>query len=91
MSETKQMRVGGRLVDTRESALVYEVVDLHSICSVCSTCGVETESRWGLPISSTTGQIVENEFDGEWGAIPACQACHDDHALGAFVGEYPKY
>jgi len=54
-------------------------------------CGVETPTRWGLPVDSETAQIVANDFEGEWGGIPACRECWERHERGEFVGEYPKF
>ena len=68
-----------------------DVIDLSPRFSQCSMCGVETPTRWGLPVDSETAQIVANDFKGEWGGIPACRECWERHEQGEFVGEYPKF
>jgi hypothetical protein len=54
-------------------------------------CGEDTPSKWGLPICSEDGTIVANDYEGEWGGIPACESCWAKHEKGAFVGEWPKF
>lgn len=46
----------------------------------CSLCGEETICRWGVPMYE--GNLLSNDFKGEWFGQPACQACHDAHARG---------
>ena len=67
------------------------VIDMHLPTAVCCMCGVEHLNRQGIPVSSQTGQIVGNGFEGDWGGKPACAMCHRRHADGEFDGEYPKF
>ncbi len=56
------------------------IIDLHPITAICSICGKEELSRWGVPRHN--GDLVSNDFRGEWGGSPACEQCHDRHATG---------
>lgn len=47
----------------------------------CAICGEVTPVRWGLPVDRC-GDLVPNDYEGEWGGVPACQDCHDAHARG---------
>lgn len=67
------------------------VIYLQYPTAVCCICGITTVSQWGIPVSSETAEIVANEFSGEWGAVPACRECHDRHAVGEYVGSYPRF
>jgi hypothetical protein len=68
-----------------------EVINLNARFALCCMCGKETPCRWGLPVDSETGEIVANDFPGEWGGVPACKDCWKAHESGAFVGQYPKF
>lgn len=70
-----------------ESLVIY----MQYPTAQCCLCGVETESRWGIPIDLETAQIAANDFVGEWAGKPACELCFRRHAAGLHVGEYPKY
>lgn len=68
------------------------VIYLQYPTAACCVCGEETVSRWGIPVDSETGEIVANDFQGDWGGKPACFPCWESHAFrNAFVGDYPKY
>lgn len=47
----------------------------------CAACGDEVPSEQGLPVD-TSGDFVDNDYDGEWGGVPACRRCYDVHAAG---------
>ena len=66
------------------------IIDLWPIEVTCCMCGVISPGKWGIPVGET-GEIVANDFDGEWAGVPACQRCHDRHAVGEFVGQYPRF
>ena len=67
------------------------IIDLWPIEVKCCICGAVVLGKFGIPVDSETAEIVANDFEGEWGCVPACKACHDRHAEGEFVGEYPKF
>lgn len=67
------------------------VIDLYPPCIYCAVCGAHDLSRWGIPVSSETAQIISNDSDEDWGGVPACESCWERHAAGEFVGEYPRY
>lgn len=69
----------------------FVVIDMYEPWATCSVCGVDTPSRWGIPVSSETAEIIANDSDESCGAIPACQSCYEKHAAGEFVGDYPKF
>ncbi len=69
----------------------YLVIELDTEPITCSVCGREDWQQWGLPVSSETGEIVANDYPGEWGGIPACRECWAKHEAGAFVGQYPRF
>jgi hypothetical protein len=56
------------------------VIDLDERWADCWRCGELTPSRWGLPVWN--GELVSNDWQGEWGGVPACEACFDLHAAG---------
>jgi hypothetical protein len=67
------------------------IINLHEMTAQCCICGEWDLSKWGVPISSDTGLIVGNDFDGEWGGNAACRECWAKHEAGEFVGLDPKY
>jgi hypothetical protein len=69
------------------------VIDIREYygTATCCICGTETPSHWGVPVDSETGEIVANDFEGEWGGVPACRECHAAHDSGQHVGEYPRF
>lgn len=46
----------------------------------CCICGTMTFVRWGVPVHN--GDIVSNDFQGEWAASPVCSRCYGRHARG---------
>jgi hypothetical protein len=69
---------------------VLHVIDLQQLWAVCCICGVDTPSRWGVPIGED-GLIVANDYEGEWAAKPACEKCWGQHEHGEYVGHDPAY
>jgi hypothetical protein len=59
------------------------VIRLDEPWATCSICGEDTPSRWGVPRHN--GDLVSNDWPGEWAASPACQRCHNAHAAGLLV------
>ena len=57
----------------------------------CCVCGEDAPSCWGIPVDSDNGLIVANDFDGEWGGMPACKSCWQRHENGEFVGTWPRF
>lgn len=60
------------------------VIRLDEPWSTCAACGEETPARWGLPVAD--GEVVENDYVGDWGGVPACRACFEIHAAGGVRG-----
>ncbi len=56
------------------------LIRLYEPWAECRLCGADTPSRWGVPMYE--GNLLSNDFQGEWFGAPACQACHDAHARG---------
>ena len=48
--------------------------------TTCVACGLPTDERQSLPVSN--GEVVGNDFEGEWGGVPACAGCVAVHAAG---------
>ncbi len=66
------------------------VIHLPPLLSeVCRMCGRETLPGWGLAIDSKTVLIVADDFAGEWGSVPCCEACYERRA--EFVGQDTRY
>lgn len=63
-----------------------EVINLSARWTDCTVCGEETPAAWGLPVWN--GLIVANDWPGEWGGVPACEACWEQHERGELV-EHP--
>lgn len=47
---------------------------------VCWVCGGEASGFHGVPIFN--GDLMSSEWKGEWGGVPSCEACHDNHERG---------
>lgn len=62
------------------------VIDLNERWADCHICGEPTPSRWGVPVWN--GEIVANDWPGEWGGVPACEKCWAEHERGMHV-QYP--
>jgi hypothetical protein len=60
------------------------VIRLNVPMQECAQCGTVCESRQGLPMAN--GEIVENNYQGEWGGSPACPPCYQAHAEGGVAG-----
>lgn len=61
------------------------VIDLFAVSNTaitCCVCGSEDFNRWGIPFDSETGEIVANDFEGDWGSKPACERCFKLHESG---------
>jgi hypothetical protein len=50
---------------------------------VCGNCGAPASPQHGLPVSN--GEIVSNDFHGEWGGVAACEQCFNNHAEGRLI------
>lgn len=68
-----------------------QFIDLWPPMVRCCICNVGDFQRWGIPVNSLTGEIVANDFDGDWCGKPVCRECFERHESGEFVGDYPKY
>lgn len=66
------------------------VIDLYPPGAYCCICGEWDLSRWGVPVDDT-GLIVANDYEGEWGAKPACERCWREHEAGMHVGTDPRF
>lgn len=53
----------------------------------CCICGEADLNRWGLPFCLDTGELVSNDFEGDWGGKPACRVCFAKHANGELTEE----
>lgn len=65
-------------------------VRLYEPYAECRLCGEETICQWCVPMYE--GNLLSNNFQGEWFGAPACQSCHDKHArneLPTFDHLYP--
>lgn len=67
------------------------VIELQTCFARCCLCGDWSESRWGVPVNSTTGLVISNESNEDWCGRPACESCHDRHAHGDFIGTWPGF
>jgi hypothetical protein len=67
-----------KILDKSSGALVTTVIHLQEFWATCSICGADTPSNWGIPVN-TNGDVVPNNYQGEWGGIPACQPCFKKH------------
>jgi hypothetical protein len=45
----------------------------------CSNCDEPAPIGHSLPIGDKSFDIVPVNYQGEWGAVPSCKACHDLH------------
>jgi hypothetical protein len=66
-------------------------INLQQSTAECCICGETDSSRWGVPISMKTGEVVANDFVGDWAAKPACRHCWQRHQSGEFVGLDPQF
>lgn len=52
------------------------IIDLNEFgVSECHICG-KTSVNKGIPIYE--GLVLPNEWEGEWGGVPACDKCHKE-------------
>lgn len=47
---------------------------------VCFVCGGEASGYHGVPVFN--GDLMSNDWPGEWGGVPSCERCYDRHARG---------
>lgn len=66
--------------------LTITLYDPQDAGATCHACGAECAVRYGLPVDGETGDYVENDFVGEWAAVPACRPCYQAHADGGVAG-----
>lgn len=67
-----------------------EVVELWPRWAECWACGADTPCHWGLPID-TCAVLVPNDYEGEWGGVPACRECYEAHAQGILTADTLAY
>lgn len=65
-------------------------IELWPRWAECWACGAETPCQWGLPIDDC-GDLVSNDYEGEWGGVPACQRCCEAHAQGILTADNLAY
>ena len=88
---TVEYRGTARATSFEVNGCPVEIIDMFVPWVQCCLCGIHCPSTHGIPVDSGCGIIVANDFEGEWGGMPACKSCHDRHALGEFVGTWPKF
>lgn len=49
----------------------------------CWICGVETEFKWGVP--TFNGDLMSNDWPGEWFGQSVCERCFDLHEQGKMI------
>ena len=59
------------------------IINLDEPWTECTICGADTPSKWGVPVWS--GMIVANDWPGDWGGVPACKSCYEQHTRGMHV------
>ncbi len=69
-----------RVVDKATGDLIFQVIDLNEYWTVCHRCNADTPHNWGLPVDEN-GEYVRNDYEGEWGGVPACEDCYTWHQL----------
>ena len=57
------------------------VINLWEPTIECWACGLPDLHKWGLPIDECA-ELVPNDYEGEWGSVPACRECYQAHAEG---------
>lgn len=67
------------------------VISMQSRMARCAVCGGADFHGWGIPVDAATGEVVANDFAGDWCGKPACRECFARHAAGEFIGDFPKY
>lgn len=57
------------------------IINLWPRESECVACGVLLfDPHRGLPFAD--GEIVDNDYDGEWAGFDSCAICHEIHEAG---------
>ena len=46
----------------------------------CTACGRPSSPFHGLPVFN--GDVMSNDWQGEWGGVPCCEACFENHERG---------
>ena len=83
--------MSGHEIDREYGIPVIELWHPGNSEVTCCMCGQEDLNRWGIPVDSETALIVGNDFEGDWGSKPVCEACYNRHQAGEFVGEDTRY
>jgi hypothetical protein len=52
---------------------LMSVIRLDERVAECHICGAESPPKWGIPIYE--GDVLPNDWQGEWGGVDACQRC----------------
>lgn len=50
----------------------------------CIACGVVCDVAQGLPMYE--GEVVENDYAGEWAGFHCCRPCYEAHRDGGVAG-----
>lgn len=58
-----------------------QVIELFPIYIECAYCDAADLCKWGIPVSMNA-EIVDNDYEGEWGGTPACRVCYEAHQQG---------
>lgn len=61
------------------------VINMNERWTDCHICGEPTLAKWGVP--TWNGSIVANDWPGDWGGVPACEKCWEEHERGLHVEE----
>lgn len=62
------------------------IIDLYPPWADCWVCGEPTPYKWGLAVNAYA-ELVANDYEGEWGGVPACQDCYEGHAQGLLTAD----
>jgi hypothetical protein len=52
------------------------IIDLFPPMIRCSIAGKDDFQKFGIPVDSESAEIVDNDFEGDWGGIPVCEQCY---------------
>lgn len=55
------------------------IIDLWVITAECHVCCVPGQNLQGIPIYE--GVVLHNDYEGEWGGVPACKDCYQRQQL----------
>lgn len=72
------------------------VIQMQAIPADCWVCGADaTGLDFGIPVYE--GNVLPNDWKGEWGGVPVCKRCFDAQqtitrpiAAAEFLRELPK-